>query len=110
MPEKQEGCRRAEIIPYELDAVSAAVRTCRCSRGSLLVYLLYVTAMKIYINHQEYEVAEGASLAEVLAERKLDGAGYAVAIGSKVIRRPDREVTVLSEGDDITVIKAVCGG
>lgn len=66
--------------------------------------------MKIYINHQETEVRPGSTLAEVLAAHNLDGAGYAVAIGCKVVRRPDRAATVLAEGDDITVIKAVCGG
>lgn len=66
--------------------------------------------MKIYINHKEYDVPEGASLAEVLAMHNLDGAGYAVAIGNAVVRRDARATTVLSPGDDITVIKAVCGG
>ncbi len=65
--------------------------------------------MKIHINHKEYEVADGATLADVLASVGLDGAGYAVAIGTKVIRRDER-ATVLPEGADITVIKAVCGG
>ena len=66
--------------------------------------------MKILINHHPSEVAEGATLAEVLAAQQLDGPGYAVALGMKVIRRDDRATTVLHEGDDITVIKAVCGG
>ncbi len=65
--------------------------------------------MKIHINHKEYEVVDGATLADVLASVGLDGAGYAVAIGTKVIRRDER-ATVLPEGADITVIKAVCGG
>jgi len=66
--------------------------------------------MKIHINHKEYEVVDGATLADVLASVGLDGAGYAVAIGTKVIRRYERAETVLPEGADITVIKAVCGG
>ena len=66
--------------------------------------------MKIHINHKEYEVVDGATLADVLASVGLDGAGYAVAIGTKVIRGDERAETVLPEGADITVIKAVCGG
>lgn len=66
--------------------------------------------MKIYINHKEYEVAEGSTLGQVLAAQGLDGAGYAVAIGSKVVRKDERASTVLSDGERITVIKAVCGG
>lgn len=66
--------------------------------------------MKIHINHKEYEVADGATLADVLASCGLDGPGYAVALGTRVVRRDDRAATVLRPDDDITVIKAVCGG
>lgn len=66
--------------------------------------------MKIFINHTPHEVAEGATLADVLAEQGLDRPGIAVAIDRKVIRKNDRESTILSEGTEITVIKAVCGG
>lgn len=66
--------------------------------------------MKVSINHQEIDVAEGATLEQLLVEQHLDGPGYAVAIGSKVVRRPDRASTLLADGDDIIVIKAVCGG
>lgn len=66
--------------------------------------------MKITINHQEYDVPEGTSVEAALQLHGLDGPGYAVAIGSKVIRRPDRAGTILSDGDALTVIKAVCGG
>lgn len=66
--------------------------------------------MKIFINHTPHEVAEGSTLADVLAAQGLDRPGIAVAIGSKVIRKDDRAATTLSEGTEITVIKAVCGG
>ena len=66
--------------------------------------------MKVFINHQPIEVEAGANLAEVLAAQSLDGQGIAVAIGSKVIRKAERPATILEEGAEITVIKAVCGG
>lgn len=66
--------------------------------------------MKVTINHKEAEVAEGATLADVLAQHGLDGPGYASAIGMKVVRRDERATRVVQEGDDIIVIKAVCGG
>ncbi len=66
--------------------------------------------MKISINHQEYEVAPGATLEEVLKAQGLGGPGTAVAIGTKVVRRDERATTVLEDGTEITVIKAVCGG
>lgn len=66
--------------------------------------------MKIFINNTEFEIPEGSSLQEALDLHGLGGFGYAVAIGTKVIRRDARADTALSEGDRITVIKAVCGG
>lgn len=66
--------------------------------------------MKIFINHTPHDVAEGSTLADVLAEQGLDRQGIAVAIDRKVIRKDDRKATILSEGTEITVIKAVCGG
>lgn len=66
--------------------------------------------MKIFINNTEFEFPEGTNLQEALDMQGLGGFGYAVAIGSKVIRRDNRPATSLSEGDRITVIKAVCGG
>ena len=66
--------------------------------------------MKININHQEHEVADGATLADVLAALGLDGPGFAVAIGNKVVSKADRASTVLTDGTEIVVIKAVCGG
>ena len=112
---EQEGCLPAEIIPYELEAHNNAVRNC-WHNGSVesaiskLSCRINVVAMKISINHHEIEVETGANLADVLAANGYDGPGTAVAIGSKVIRKPERATTILSEGTEITVIKAVCGG
>lgn len=66
--------------------------------------------MKIFINNTEFEIPEGTNLQAALDAQNLGGPGYAVAMGSKVVRRENRRDTVLSEGDRITVIKAVCGG
>ena len=61
--------------------------------------------MKIKINHQEHEVAEGATLTDVLASLGLDRPGIAVALDGKVVRAADRATTLVSEGADITVIR-----
>ena len=74
------------------------------------MYYICVTDMKIFINHQEHEVADGATLAEVLTQLGLDRPGIATAIGSKVVKKDERAACVLTDGADIIIIKAVCGG
>lgn len=66
--------------------------------------------MKISINKEETTVSEPITLAELLTERGVTGPGIAVAIDGKVIRRADWAATPLSDGMEITVISAVCGG
>lgn len=55
-------------------------------------------------------MSEPLSLAELLTERGVTGPGIAVAIDGKVVRRADWASTPLSDGMEITVISAVCGG
>lgn len=66
--------------------------------------------MKVFINKEEATLAEGATLDKLLTEKGLTGPGMAVAIDGKVIRRNDWPATPLSEGMEITVISAICGG
>lgn len=66
--------------------------------------------MKISINKEEITVSEPITLAELLTEQGVTGPGIAVAIDGKVVRRADWAATPLSDGMEITVISAVCGG
>ncbi len=66
--------------------------------------------MKISINKEEMTVSGPVTLAQLLTERGVTGPGIAVAIDGKVVRRADWAVTPLSDGMEITVISAVCGG
>lgn len=66
--------------------------------------------MKITINSKELELPAGTSLAELLKSQGLDGPGYAVAVDGKVVRQQQRQETILSDGNSVLVIKAVCGG
>lgn len=66
--------------------------------------------MKISINKEEITVSEPVTLAELLTESGVTGPGIAVAIDGKVVRRADWAATPLSDGMEITVISAVCGG
>lgn len=66
--------------------------------------------MKISINKVEMTVSGPVTLAQLLTERGVTGPGIAVAIDGKVVRRADWAATPLSDGMEITVISAVCGG
>lgn len=65
--------------------------------------------MKIYINRKPIETS-ASNLAELAAELSLPPAGVALALNTKMIQRVDWENTQLSDGAEIIVIKAVCGG
>ncbi|MFH8142509.1 MAG: sulfur carrier protein ThiS [Muribaculaceae bacterium] len=66
--------------------------------------------MKISINKEEMTVSGPVTLAQLLTQRGVTGPGIAVAIDGKVVRRADWAATPLSDGMEITVISAVCGG
>ncbi len=67
--------------------------------------------MKIYVNKAETEVESGTSVEQLLKQMgySLEG-GFALAIGTKVIRREDWAATILQEQDKVTIIGATCGG
>ncbi len=66
--------------------------------------------MKIIINKKESEIAKDTTLAELIRDNNMTMTGIAVAINGKVVRRGEWETTLLSDGMEITVISAVCGG
>lgn len=67
--------------------------------------------MKVEINHQEVEVAEGcATLAQLLAKEGFTGIGQAVAVDNAVVPKSAWGEFMLAEGMKITVIRAMCGG
>ena len=66
--------------------------------------------MKVTVNKKEMEVAEGLTLDALMQQIQPDGGSFAVAVGMKVIKKDSRAATRLSENDDITVIRATCGG
>ncbi len=67
--------------------------------------------MKVEINNREIEVNDSiTTLAQLLAHEGLDVPGMAVAINSSVISRSEWNNCPLTDGLNIIVIKAVCGG
>ena len=65
--------------------------------------------MNIKINNKETEV-KATSLQELATEIALPEKGVAVAVNNRMVTRADWNHTAINEGDNIVVIKAVCGG
>lgn len=68
--------------------------------------------MKLILNTNPIELNSPAqpSVADLLTSRGIAPRGIAVALNNKVVRRADWPVTLLNEGDHITIITAICGG
>lgn len=66
--------------------------------------------MKININKKEIEATGVSNLLELLEREHLAAPGRAVAVGSRVVPRSLWNTVLLSDGMEITVISAVCGG
>lgn len=66
--------------------------------------------MKIYINKNEYSLDENCTLAQALTEAGMTRPGIAVAIDNRVVKRGMWPDVKLTDGMEITVISAVCGG
>ena len=66
--------------------------------------------MRIRLNGKPHDVAAPLSVAELLRELDLAETAMAVAVNRTVVRKADRQMTRLQEGDEVEVIRAVAGG
>ncbi len=66
--------------------------------------------MNIIVNGDKVELAEGASVKQLAENQNLPEKGVAVAVNNDMVPRTEWENRILKEGDDIIIIKAVCGG
>lgn len=65
--------------------------------------------MKVLLNNKELQT-EAQSIVELVEQLGLPLQGVAVAVAGKIVKRTDWAATPLSEGCQVTVIKAACGG
>ena len=65
--------------------------------------------MKIRINSKETETG-AATLMELAREMGLPAKGVAMAVNNRMVPRGEWSATSISGGEDIVIIKAVCGG
>jgi sulfur carrier protein len=66
--------------------------------------------MRAVVNGEEWELPQGATVADVLRKLGAPAAGIAVACGGEVVPRVSWSDTAVRDGDRIEVLTAVQGG
>lgn len=65
--------------------------------------------MKVTINNKETET-QAKTIRELAQELDLPATGVAVAISNEMVPRDEWGNTIITEGADIVIVKAFCGG
>lgn len=65
--------------------------------------------MKVTINNKETET-QAKTIRELAQELDLPATGVAVAISNEMVPRDEWGNTLITEGADIVIVKAFCGG
>ncbi len=66
-------------------------------------------SMKVNINNKETET-HAANVQQLAQELQLPATGVAIAISNKMVPHDNWEETPVTEGADIVIVKAFCGG
>lgn len=66
--------------------------------------------MLIKINNEDTEVSEGMTLGELAAAKHLPSKGVAMAVNNELAPCASWAERVICAGDNITIVKAFCGG
>lgn len=66
--------------------------------------------IKVFVNDVEFTIEHQSSLSYLLENSSIDSKQCAIAINQKVVSKANWATTVLNDGDQILVIKAVQGG
>ena len=65
--------------------------------------------MKLKVNDKEVETG-ATNLSQFSQEQNLPATGIAIAVNHRMVPRTEWDSYALNEGDNILIIKAVCGG
>ena len=65
--------------------------------------------MKLKVNDKEVETG-ATTLSQFSQEQNLPTSGIAIAVNQRMVPRTEWDSYALNEGDNILIIKAVCGG
>lgn len=66
--------------------------------------------MRVHVNGEEKEVADGLSLVELLESLKVDRTRVAVEVNAEVVRRARHAEVKLEGGDQVEIVTFVGGG
>lgn len=66
--------------------------------------------MKLFLNNKEIAFDNDPTIGTLLSTCNIEAKGIAVAVNNNIVHRPMWNETVLADGDNVTVIRAVCGG
>lgn len=66
--------------------------------------------MQINLNGDLTEVADGASLSDLVAQLELTGKRIAIELNMEIIPRSEHPNTVLAENDTVEIVHAIGGG
>jgi sulfur carrier protein len=69
-----------------------------------------VDRVEVLVNGQSQEVAEGTTVAQLLAERGMLASHVAVEVNLQLVPRDTHAQRVLQEGDRLEVVTLVGGG
>jgi sulfur carrier protein len=66
--------------------------------------------MKFFLNGSEHELPNGATIVTLIEDLEYTGQRLAVEVNEEVIPRSEHGETVLQEGDQVEIVRAVGGG
>lgn len=66
--------------------------------------------MKVFVNNAEVAIESHSTIYELKEQLKLPEKGIAIAINNNLIPKTNWENHLLSENDQVVIIKAACGG
>jgi sulfur carrier protein len=70
----------------------------------------FFNSVKIHINGEEKEIAEGLSIAQLLQELKIRSGRVVVELNRDIVSRAAHDSTTLKEGDALEIVHFVGGG
>ncbi|HUX86394.1 MAG TPA: sulfur carrier protein ThiS, partial [Chloroflexota bacterium] len=62
------------------------------------------------LNGKDYEINQSQTVSELVAKNGGDAFGVAVAVNGQVVTRREWESTLIKDGDEVRLVRAVAGG
>ena len=72
--------------------------------------MVYILCMRLQINGDEKEFADGLSLADLIAQLGMKGDRVAVELNREIVSRAQWAETSLRDGDKMEIVHFVGGG